>query len=97
MISKCYISKAYKVKYDILDPNRVINILNNLKQVHVYGNKILEVLDQTFPNVPIILVNKAYYKLELLGPTENGLMFAQFLLNSKGEAVTKRFVLTQLI
>jgi hypothetical protein len=67
-IQKCYISKSYRINKSI-DHNFLFKILSNLKPVNVSNNQILEVVKYTFPNMPLIQLNKSSYKVVFLGMT----------------------------
>jgi hypothetical protein len=63
-----------------------------MKEVNVVGNKILNILVETFPNTPIIKLYNTYYQLSYLGMVNNGMLFVQFNLDNQKRIRTKRFV-----
>lgn len=85
---KCYISKSSS-----FTETNYINLLNNMKPVYTIGNKILDVILLTFPNIPIICVYNKKYSIHFLGYTVNGMLFVQYMLNSHLVPISKRFVL----
>jgi hypothetical protein len=64
-----------------------------MKSVNTIGNKILDSILLTFPNIPIICVYGKKYSIYFLGYTESGMLFTQYMLNSNLVPISKRFVL----